>query len=102
MIGVGDKVVRIENPATAELAEARFTHPGGVPEKGRVYIVGSLYVTKKEGILRLRINGMPCINKRAGEDWGWLARRFRKLEDHRAKQELEYLRKLPQPVLTTD
>lgn len=99
MIGVGDKVVCVDDSEVRDGEDHLWTYPNGRVVKDQVYVIDSFILCNREeeGNVGCRIVGKPCFHRYWKDDCGYRLARFRKLSDHRNEQELEYRRKLTQP-----
>lgn len=91
MIAVNDKVVCIDD--VFESGEDWVT-PNGNVVQNQTYVVEKLRLNN-DGALGLHIVGFPVIWKFDGDEVGWKAWRFRKLEHVRMENELKRLRGVP-------
>lgn len=93
MIGVGSKVVCIEdcNPITP--CGFHGTAPNGCPQKGKIYVVSDIAILHNPTRIGLKLIGMPAFGKYGEASWESI--KFRELEHEQMRSEMEYLRSLP-------
>jgi hypothetical protein len=93
MIDIGDKVACVDDSPRPHLIGN--TYPNGRIVKGTVYVVEG-FITDQFGELALRVIGKPIVGW-SGRIYGWRIFRFRKLEELKMEQELEYWRTAGEP-----
>lgn len=98
---VSDKVVCVDDDFNVT-GEEFWTRPNGKPKKDTVYVVSRVVYLKcifegarHENLPMLVIVGLPSICSWTNKDDGFVARRFRKLDEIKEKNRLKQLQSQP-------
>jgi hypothetical protein len=76
---VSDKVVYVDD-SPPKFPLHHWDCPNGIPVLGQVYTVRGLNIAS-DGLLGLKLVGLLCLMAKTGREVGFLASRFRKLEE---------------------